>query len=70
MCGAGVSAKGALSTVAWGIAPWYKPLEKSRAPRARFTSKHLFTTGGRLKLAFSAWSVLLFRYWGEAPGYD
>ena len=68
---AGVSAKGALLNRSLGPSPqdlkWNK---KSRALKARFTSKHLFASGGRLKRAFSAWSVWLFRSWGDAPGYD
>ena len=65
---AGVGAKGALFNRSLGHRPpgtkWKK---KSRALKARFTSKHLFASGDRLKRAFSAWSVWLFRSWGEAP---
>jgi hypothetical protein len=68
---AGVSAKGALLNPSLGASPQgYKPMKKSRALQARFTSKQLFASGGRLKRAFSAWSVWLFRSWGDAPGYD
>ena len=43
---AGVSAKAALLNRSLGHRPSIKWNEKSRALKARFTSKHLFASGG------------------------
>jgi hypothetical protein len=53
--------KARYSTAAWGIAPGCKVEGKTLALKARFTSKHLFASGGLLKRAFSACSAWLFQ---------
>ena len=62
--------KARYSTPAWGIASGYKVEEKSRAAKARFISKLLFASTGRLQRTFSAWSMRLFRSLDDVPGYD
>jgi hypothetical protein len=63
------SAKGAVSSLAWGNAPGIRLIQK-QALKARFNLRYPFSEpAAKVKRAFSAGRLIFVQAWGVAPGF-